>query len=260
MGFEDLSDIHPRRHAERVQNDIHRRSVLKERHVFHGRNFGNHTLVAVTASHFVARLQLSLHRDEDFDHLHDAWRQFVAALELVDFVVKARLKTGFRCVKLFLERFDFGHRGFVGDGDFPPLTFRELLLKNVLCDRPALKTFRSCSCIFAKKQWLETAVNIALKDREFVVAVFGKPFNFLTLDGNGAFVLIDAVTVKYAHFNDRTGNARMEHVSETYHLTSAAFSPKMARSKPFFWSRVRAFALRSNLTNQDVARASLLRR
>jgi hypothetical protein len=35
----------------------------------------DHTLVAVTAGHLVARLDLALHSDEDLDHLHHAGRQ-----------------------------------------------------------------------------------------------------------------------------------------------------------------------------------------
>ena len=46
------------------------------------------TLVAMTASHLVARLQLALHRNEDLDHLHHARRQLVAALQLLDLVLE----------------------------------------------------------------------------------------------------------------------------------------------------------------------------
>src|ERR1700745_970216 len=46
-------------------------------------HLGHHTLVAVTAGHLVARLNLALHRDEDLDHLHHAGRQLVATLQLL---------------------------------------------------------------------------------------------------------------------------------------------------------------------------------
>jgi hypothetical protein len=45
-------------------------------------------LVAVTAGHLVARLQLALHRDEHLDHLEHARRQLVAALQLLDAIVE----------------------------------------------------------------------------------------------------------------------------------------------------------------------------
>ena len=45
-------------------------------------------------SHFIARLQLALHRDEHFDQLQHARRQFIAALRFLDLVLKPRLKLG----------------------------------------------------------------------------------------------------------------------------------------------------------------------
>ena len=92
MRFEDLADVHARRHAERVQNDVDMRAVFQERHVFDRHDARNHTLVAVTAGHLVARLDLALHSDEDLDHLHDARRHFIAALDLFDLVHEALFK------------------------------------------------------------------------------------------------------------------------------------------------------------------------
>src|SRR6202034_1427532 len=86
MGLEDLADIHAARHAERVEHDIDRGAVGKERHVLERHDLRDHALVAVTAGHLVARLDLALHGDEDLDHLHDAGRQLVATLQLLDLV------------------------------------------------------------------------------------------------------------------------------------------------------------------------------
>jgi hypothetical protein len=90
VGFEDLADVHARRHAQRVQNDVHVRTVGEERHVLDRQDARDDALVAVTAGHLVARLELALHRHEDLDHLHHARGQFVAALQLVDLVLEAR--------------------------------------------------------------------------------------------------------------------------------------------------------------------------
>ena len=48
------------------------------------------------------------------------------------------------------------------------------------------------------------------------------------LDRQRAFVLVDAVTVEDAHFDDRAVHARRQRSDVS--RTSAAFSPKMARS------------------------------
>ena len=82
MRFQNLPHIHARRHAERIQHDIDRRAVFEIRHVLDRHDARDDALVAVTAGHLVARLQLALHGDEHLDHLHHARRQFVAALQL----------------------------------------------------------------------------------------------------------------------------------------------------------------------------------
>src|SRR3546814_7894567 len=66
-------------------------------------DLGDDALVAVTSGHLVARLQLALHRDEHLDHLHDARRQLVAALQLLDLVIETGLKLLDRLVELLLQ-------------------------------------------------------------------------------------------------------------------------------------------------------------
>ena len=65
------------------------RAVFQMRHVLDRHDAADHALVAVTAGHLVARLQLALHRDEHLDHLHHARRQFVAAAQLLHLVGEA---------------------------------------------------------------------------------------------------------------------------------------------------------------------------
>jgi hypothetical protein len=74
----------------------------------------------------------------------------------------------------------------------------------------------------------QTAVDVAVEDGLLVVAVLGQALDFLALDGHRTLVLLDAVAVEDAHFDDRTGirpGGRRSEVSRT----SEAFSPKMAR-------------------------------
>ena len=51
--FEDLSDVHTRRHTERVEDDLDRRSIGEVRHILFRQNAGDDTLVTVTAGHLV---------------------------------------------------------------------------------------------------------------------------------------------------------------------------------------------------------------
>src|SRR5436190_1245660 len=78
--LEDLADVHPARHAERVEDDIHRGAVLEERHVLLRHDPGDHALVAVAAGEFVAFRDLALLRDVDADELVDARREVVAGV------------------------------------------------------------------------------------------------------------------------------------------------------------------------------------
>ena len=77
-----------RRHAERIQHDVDRRAVGEVRHVLLGQDAREHALVAVAAGHLVADLELALDGDEDLDHLDDARRQLVAALQALDLLVE----------------------------------------------------------------------------------------------------------------------------------------------------------------------------
>ena len=70
--LEDLTDVHPRWNAERVEDHVDRRSVLKVRHVFDRDDLGDDALVTVTTGHLVTDLELPLDRDVDLDQLDDA--------------------------------------------------------------------------------------------------------------------------------------------------------------------------------------------
>ncbi len=76
-GFEDLSDVHPRRNTKRIQYDIQWRAIIHEGHIFFGHNASHHALVSVTAGHLVAHLQLSLASHIDLYHGFYTGREFI---------------------------------------------------------------------------------------------------------------------------------------------------------------------------------------
>ncbi len=92
------------------------------RHVLDRHDARDHALVAVTAGHLVARLDLALGRDEDLDHLHHARRKFVTALQLVDLVDETLFDAGWRLSSYCALRASILlHQLVVGDGELPPL-------------------------------------------------------------------------------------------------------------------------------------------
>ena len=124
MGFQNLADVHARGHAERVEHDVDGRAVGEEGHVLLRQDARDHALVAVTAGHLVAGLDLALHRDEDLHHLHHARGELVAALELFDLVEEAAFQPLLRLVILLAHGLDLGHQRVVADGEDPPLRAR----------------------------------------------------------------------------------------------------------------------------------------
>ena len=77
-GFKDLTNVHTRRHTQRIQHNVNRSSVSQERHVFLTHYAGNDTLVTVTSGHLVTDTDLTLLGNVNFSHLNDTGRQFVA--------------------------------------------------------------------------------------------------------------------------------------------------------------------------------------
>src|SRR4029079_16409956 len=96
MGLEDLADVHPARHAERVEDDVDGGPVGQERHVLGGQDLGDHALVAVSAGHLVADGDLALLGDRHPDQAVDARLEVVVQLapELADLDHLAALAVG----------------------------------------------------------------------------------------------------------------------------------------------------------------------
>ncbi len=250
MRLQNLADVHARRHAERIEHDIHRLTVGQERHVFLRHDLGDHALVAVTAGHLVARLRLAFHRDEDLDHLHHSRRQFVAALELLDLVEEALLEPLLRLIILLAHGLDLTHQLFVADGELPPLLTRVLVEQFAADLCVPLEVLRTRGRFLAVQHPGETAEHVAIQDRLLVVAVFREAFDFLALDRERTLVLVDAVAVEDADFDDRALHAR-RHFQRGVADVGGLFAED--RAKQLFFRRHRTFALRRDLADQDVA-------
>src|SRR5437764_2409131 len=240
MRLQDLADIHPARYAQRVEHDVDRRAVRQEWHVLRGHDLRHHALVAVPSGHLVAGLDLALHRDEDLHHLHDAGRQLIAALQLLDLVEEPLLETLLRLVVLAPDRLDLGHQPIVRDGELPPLRPREFLEHRPGDPGVLLQSLRAGDAVLALEQLAETAVDVAIEDRLLVIPVFGEALDFFTLDRERALVLLDAVPVEDADFDDGALNAR-RHPQRGVADVGGFFAED--RTQQLLLRRHRAFAL-----------------
>ncbi len=201
--FEDLPDVHARRHAQRVEHDVDRRPVFEERHVLVRQDAADDALVAVTAGHLVARLQLALDGDEDLDHLEHARRQFVAALQLLDAVFIFRVDPLDRVVILRLDRFQCGLGIVLDHRELPPIGAVEVD-QHLLGDLVALlQALRHRAGRLTDQQVLEAGEGRTVEDRALVVGVLLQALDFLAFDRDRALVLVDTVAVEDADLDDR---------------------------------------------------------
>ena len=133
MGLEDLTNVHARRHAERVQHDVDRRTVGEIRHVLLGENPRDDTLISVTAGHLVTDAELALNGDVDLHHLKHARRQFVALLDSRDLLIEHGTDNRGLTFDILEDPFDLFLCSRVVHLDFSPATFRDLV-QDLICD------------------------------------------------------------------------------------------------------------------------------
>src|SRR5690606_20487413 len=127
VNFEYLSDVHPRRNAQRVKNNVDRGTVGHVRHVLDRGNTRNNTLVTVTTGHFVTWLQATLDGQIDLDHLEHAGGQFVALCKLLALFFEGQIKL----VTLVFERLfgllEHDSMRLVGQANVEPLPAVEIV-------------------------------------------------------------------------------------------------------------------------------------
>ena len=255
VGLEDLADVHSRRHAQRIQHHVGMSPVLEERHVLDRQDAADDALVAVTAGHLVARLQLALHGDEDLDHLEHARRQLVTGLELADTVLEAVLDRIHGLVILALQGFEVGLALVVLDRDLPPFvalrTFEGRLIQGrALLDglRRGRRDLALISISFRREKVAR------LRIRTLVVGVLLEPLLLFRLDRPRAVIDVDSVTVEDADLDDGAADARRQSERRVADVRSLLAEDG---AEQLLLRGHRAFALRRDLAAQDVARLDL---
>jgi hypothetical protein len=154
---------------------IDMRAVFEERHVLDRQDARDDALVAVTAGHLVARLQLALHRDEDLDHLEHARRQLVAALQLLDGRSK---RTSRGCASRPRHTGPSPLRGSTAsrrrDGELPPLA-TDRRVEQVGVDLAALlEALRTGDGDLTESISPDAPVDVTIEDGLLVVTVLGR--------------------------------------------------------------------------------------
>ena len=86
VDFQDLTEVHTSGNTQGVQDDVNRSSILQERHVLHGENLGDNTLVSVATSELVTLRNLALLSDVDNHTLVDTGAEFIVTIDSVKYL------------------------------------------------------------------------------------------------------------------------------------------------------------------------------
>src|SRR6202521_1584633 len=259
VGFKNLSHVHTAGHAERVQNDLDRRSILEVRHVLFRQDARDHALVPVPSGHLVADAQLALHGDVHLDQLDNARRQFIALgqllflfvddllehidlarghlLDLVDLLVHPRILVG------ILDTLQ------VAGGDafdlvaIEDVALRQKPLVGALVVQIGLH-------FLAPQQAFQTLQALIDQNSDLVRKVLFELRDLVAFNRLGALVLLLALAREYLHIHHDAFDSGWAVERSVAHV--AGFFAK-DRAQQLLFRRQLSLALRRNLADDDVA-------
>src|SRR5688500_14210615 len=257
--FENLTDVHTRRNAERIQHDFHRRAVRQVRHVFLGKNARDDALVAVAAGHLVADRELALHRHVHLDELDDTRRQLVAAANLLlllfeqltddfhlplgSFFERAEIVFEPRIVRLNLQ----AHHRVVGQlGQNLRRQHRALLLDALA----AILIEQVAAQRLAVQHLHDALLHFVVKDADFVLQVLLHHVELFGLDRLGSIVLLDTLARENLHADDDAldaGGADEGRIADVAGLLAED------RAEQLLFRRELRLAFRRDLAHQNIS-------
>ncbi len=250
MHFQQLADVHTRRHAQRVEHDVHRHAVGHVRHVLDRHDLRNHALVTVTAGHLVARLHAALHRQVHLDHLQHARAQLVAGLDLALLVLELLVELGTLFLELAGGAFQLVLRVFVVQTDLEPLVALEAVEVGGGDFLALLQLARTAVGGLAQQQLAQTVVDVVLEDTQLVAEVLAHFSQLGLLDRQRALVLLDALTGEHAHVDDGAVHAGRHLEAGVLHVGGLLAEDG---AQQLLLRGELGLALRRDLAHQDVA-------
>src|SRR5487761_1138167 len=252
--FENLADVHARRNAERVENDLDGSAVGKIGHVFGGHDARDDALVAVAAGHFVADGKLALHGDIGFHEFNDARRQLVALLELLLALL------GDLAEDVDLARGDLldEQRVLVRQAQALQIA-RGNFFENVTRQLRALGEQALIGALvmqvgdegLAAEQGAQALQALVGENADFVGEVLFELEDLCGLDGLVALILFRALAAENLHVDDGAFDSRRA-IERSVANVSGLFAED--RAQQLLFRRERGFALGRDFADQDVAR------
>ena len=251
VDLEHLADVHPRRHAERIEHDVARRAVGHVGHVLDRHDLRDDALVAVAAGHLVARLQAALDGQVDLDHLQHAGRQLVALRQLLALLLEREVEAVARLLERVLDRLELVGEVVVRRADVEPVVLLDAGEVG-LVDRRALgDLLRAAVGGLADQQLLDPVERVGLDDAQLVVQVEAIALQLVVDDLLRALVALDAFAGEHLHVDDRAVGALVDAQRRVLHVGRLLAED---RAQQLFFRRQRGLALRRDLADQRVAR------
>src|SRR5258706_1960016 len=260
MRFENLSDVHTRRNAERVQHHFHGSSVGQIRHIRFRNDARDYALVPVAAGHLVAHGELALHGDIALHQFDDSGRPFVALAKLLFALLGNLAKLIDLAISHLLDLVDFFDEQRILVDQFQALEVaRGDFLDDVAREFRALGDQALVSLLvvqvggefLAVQQRRETLQALVSEDADFVGQVFLQLENLRGFNRFVAFIFFRALAAENLDVHDGPLNARRA-VERSVANIAGLFTEDCAQQ--FFFRRQRGFALGRNFPNQDVSR------
>ena len=251
MGLQDLADVHPRGHAERIEHNVDWSPVRHVRHVLDRRDLGDNALVAVATGHLVARLQPALDGQIHLDHLLHARRQFVAAGQFALLFLEGSVERLARLLQARLQLLELLGGLLIGQADIEPVIAFDILqvgfgnlgaLRQLL--GPAVGGL-------AGQQALDTTECVVLDDAQLIREVRLVPLEFIVDDLSSTLVAFDALAREDLHVDHRAGHARRHAQRGVLHIGGLLAED---RSQQLFFRRELGLTLGRDLAHKHVAR------
>src|SRR3954471_11182706 len=254
--FEDLTDVHTRRNAERVEHDLHRRAIRHVRHVLFGEDAADDALVAVASGHLVADGELAFHGDVNLDHLDDARWKLVTLLEVLAALFGLLLEDTHAVLRTLDEHADHFARLFVDRQ-------REQLAAGETIDDFALGGLALADEGVAGLEVDDIALQLLVAQRlgdllvarvgddaDLVLDVAIHPVDLRLLDRLRARVLLHALAREDLHVDDGAFDARRRLERCVANVASLLTED---RAEELLFRRELGLALRRDFAHEDVA-------
>lgn len=227
VGFEDLTNVHTRRYAQRVENDVDRGAIGIVRHVFNRHDHGDHTLVTVTTGHLVARLDATTDCQVNLDDFQHAWSQVIALLQFALLVFELVVQQTATINDVGLGLLELLVQGVFSHAQFEPLAVLKTV-ENFVGDVLAFLQTGAAFGFVADQSGTQTFESSAFDDTELFVEVLADLVQLGLLDRQGTSITLNAIAGEDLYVDDSTfGTGRYTQGSV---FNVAGFSPKIARS------------------------------